>query len=157
MPNNPAYRSWRVIDLQHLFAGFPSRVPELLAQTPDNQLLWNDILDIKPLKMFAHGRVLLLGDAAHATTPNLGQGAGQAVEDAVILSRCLQETARLPDAFLEFDKRRRPRTTKIVNLSWQLGKLAHLQSPWLINLRNLSMRWTPRIMSERQMGFLYER
>ena len=156
MPNDPAYRNWRRADLQDRFAGFPFPVPELLSQTPDNQLLWNDILDIRPLKTFAYGRVLLLGDAAHATTPNLGQGAGQAVEDAAMLSRCLQETASPPEAFLEFDKRRRPRTTKIVKMSWQLGKLAHLQSPWLINLRNRSMRCTPRSLSERQMAFLYE-
>ncbi len=155
VPANQAFSSWRIADLQRQFSAFSSPVPELLARTPEDRLLWNDILDIKPVKTFAHGRVLLLGDAAHATTPNLGQGAGQAVEDAAMLSRCLQETASLPRSFLEFDRRRRPRTTKIVNMSWQLGKMAHLTSPWLANLRNAALRRMPRRISERQMAFLY--
>jgi len=154
VPNNPVFSGWRIGDLQRHFAGFASPVPELLARTPDDRLLWNDILDIKPVKNFADGRVLLLGDAAHATTPNLGQGAGQAVEDAAILSRCLQGTRALPQCFLEFDRQRRSRTTKIVNMSWQLGKMAHLKSPFLSNLRNMAMRRMPRRMRERQMAFL---
>lgn len=156
VPNNPAFRSLRITDLQRQFGGFSYPVPELLARTADDRLLWNDILDIKPVESFAHGRVLLLGDAAHATTPNLGQGAGQAVEDAAMLSQCLQATRVLPQSFVEFDRRRRPRTTKIVNMSWQLGRIAHLESFWLANLRNLAMRWIPRRISDRQMAFLYQ-
>jgi 2-polyprenyl-6-methoxyphenol hydroxylase-like FAD-dependent oxidoreductase len=155
-PNNPAFSNWRIADLQRRFERFSSPVPELLARTPDDRLLWNDILDIKPVKSFAHGRVLLLGDAAHATTPNLGQGAGQAVEDAAILSRCLREAGALPESFLEFDRQRRWRTTKIVNMSWQVGRMAHLKSPWLSNLRNMALRRMPRKISERQMAFLSE-
>jgi 2-polyprenyl-6-methoxyphenol hydroxylase-like FAD-dependent oxidoreductase len=157
IPNNPSFHKWRITDLQRQFAEFTSPVPELLSRTPDDRLLWNDIVDVKPVECFAHGRVLLLGDAAHATTPNLGQGAGQAVEDAAMLSQCLHATRVLPQSFLEFDRQRRPRTTRIVNLSWQLGKIAHLESFWLANLRNLAMRRMPRRISERQMAFLYQR
>lgn len=156
IPNNPAFRNWRIADLQRQFVGFSSPVPELLAQTSDERLLWNDILDVIPVVSFAHGRVLLLGDAAHATTPNLGQGAGQAVEDAAMLSQCLRKTGDLAHSFLEFDQQRRPRTTKIVNMSWQLGKIAHLESSWLTRLRNMAMRQMPRGIRERQMAFLYQ-
>ena len=155
-PGHPTYMNWRISDLEAQFAGYPSPVPQLLAQTPGNRLLWNDILDVRPVKQFAHGRVLLLGDAAHATTPNLGQGAGQAVEDAAILARCLHETHGLFQCFVEFDRRRRPRTTKIVNLSWQVGKMAHLRSPWLNNLRNVVLRGMPRRINERQVDFLHQ-
>jgi len=143
-------------DLRRHFGGFQSPVPDLLARTSDEQLLWNDISDIKPLKTFAYGRVLLTGDAAHATTPNLGQGAGQAVEDAAMLTRCLREDMDVENAFRAFDEQRRPRTTKIVKMSWQLGKVAQFESAWLGKLRNLLMRWTPERVSERQMAFLYE-
>ncbi len=155
-PNDAGYRRWRIEDLRRHFGGFRSPVPELLARTSDEQLLWNDIWDIQPLKTFAYGRVLLAGDAAHATTPNLGQGAGQAVEDAAMLARCLRENTGVEDAFRAFDERRRPRTTKIVNMSWQLGKVAQLESAWLGKLRNLLMRWTPESVSQRQMAFLYD-
>jgi len=155
-PNDPGYRRWRMEDLRRHFGGFQSPVPDLLARTSDEQLLWNDISDIKPLKTFAYGRVLLTGDAAHATTPNLGQGAGQAVEDAAMLTRCLREDMDVENAFRAFDEQRRPRTTKIVKMSWQLGKVAQFESAWLGKLRNLLMRWTPERVSERQMAFLYE-
>ena len=46
---------------------------------------------MKPLKSFVNQRILLLGDIAHATTPNMGQGAGQAMEDAIVLVNCLAE------------------------------------------------------------------
>lgn len=153
---DPIYRNWGISDIENLFAGFPWPVCELLAQTPCDQLLWDDIVDIKPLRTFAYGRVLLVGDAAHATTPNLGQGAGQAVEDAAMLARCLAEKLALHQAFAEFDKRRRPRTKKITDMSWQIGKVAQIQSPWLMKLRNLGIRLLPTKMNERRMAFLYE-
>lgn len=156
IPNNPAFRGWQIADLKRQFGEFSSPVPELLARTPDDRLLWNDILDIKPIRSFAHGRMLLLGDAAHATTPNLGQGAGQAVEDAATLKRCLQQARALPKSFTEFDKLRRSRTTKIVNMSWQLGRIAHLESSGLTYLRNALLRSMPKRMSEQRMAFLYQ-
>lgn len=58
----------------------------LFLWTRDEDLIWNDIIDLKPINRFAFNKILLIGDAAHATTPNIGQGAGQAIEDAIILS-----------------------------------------------------------------------
>jgi len=155
--NDPTLQAYTVADLQRQFAGLPAPVPALLAHTTDAQLLWNDILDIKPLPRFAFGRVLLLGDAAHATTPNMGQGAGQAVEDALALTNCLsQHPADVAAAFRAFDARRRPRTTRIVEQSWQLGRLGQLENPLLTTLRDTAMRLTPASVAARQMAFLYE-
>jgi 2-polyprenyl-6-methoxyphenol hydroxylase-like FAD-dependent oxidoreductase len=100
--------------------------------------------------------VLLLGDAAHATTPNMGQGAGQAVEDAAVLAGCLAQANGIESAFQAFNNQRRPRTTRIVNQSWQLGKVAQMQQPWLVSLRNAVMRRVPTSVNNRQMEFLYE-
>jgi 2-polyprenyl-6-methoxyphenol hydroxylase-like FAD-dependent oxidoreductase len=67
------------------------------------------------------GRILLIGDAAHATTPHLGQGSAQAVEDAVVLGELLAREAPLPQLFEEFMQRRFERCRFIVESSLQLG------------------------------------
>lgn len=155
-PQNPRFRAYRTADLQRAFAGFRAPVPELLALTRDEHLLWNDILDLKPLPRFAFGRILLLGDAAHATTPNLGQGAGMAVEDAAVLAQCLTEPADIPAAFRRFEQRRRPRTTRIITTSRQLGQVGQLESPLLSKLRNTIMQLLPPAVSRSQMAWLYD-
>ncbi|GAB2474855.1 hypothetical protein GCM10011375_24020 [Hymenobacter qilianensis] len=153
---NPHYRAFRLTDLQRHFADYHPPIPELLALTTDEQVIWGDIIDLKPLKRFHFGRVLLLGDAAHATTPNMGQGAGQAVEDAAVLASCLAQAKGIESAFQAFDHQRRPRTTRIVNQSWQLGKVAQMEQPWLVSLRNAVMRRVPASVNNRQMEFLYK-
>ena len=153
---NPQYRAFRLTDLQRHFAAYHSPIPELLALTTDEQVIWGDIIDLKPLQRFNFGRVLLLGDAAHATTPNMGQGAGQAVEDAAVLASCLAQAPRIESAFEAFDQQRRPRTTRIVKQSWQLGKVAQLEQPWLVGLRDAVMRRVPAAVNNRQMEFLYQ-
>ncbi|GAA4023662.1 FAD-dependent monooxygenase [Hymenobacter glaciei] len=156
-PNNPRFRDFRVADLQRQFAAMPQPVPELLALTTDAQLLWNDILDLKPLRNFAFGRVLLLGDAAHATTPNMGQGAGQAIEDALALARSLHlHPTNINAAFQAFEARRRPRTTRIVEQSWLMGRIGQLENPLLTSVRDAVLRQTPASVSARQMAFLYQ-
>ena len=155
--NNPAFRAYRVADLQRHFAGFHAPIPQVLAATTDADLLWGDLYDLAPLASLAFGRVLLLGDAGHATTPNLGQGAGMAVEDAAILARCLRAApADLPTAFRAFDRQRRPRTRRIVVQSRQLGMLAQFTPPWLAPLRNAALAAVPDWLTARQMSWLYQ-
>ncbi|MBD2715519.1 FAD-dependent monooxygenase [Microvirga sp. STR05] len=155
-PQNSLFRSYRVTDLQREFAGFHAPVPALLALTRDDQLLWNDIQDLKPLSHLAYGRVLLLGDAGHATTPNLGQGAGMAIEDAAVLRRCLAQNPDVEAAFRSFEQRRLPRTSRVVQTSWQLGRVGQLENPLLTLVRNTAMRLLPAAMSRSQMAWLYE-
>ncbi|WP_019947906.1 FAD-dependent monooxygenase [Hymenobacter aerophilus] len=156
-PRSPKYQAYRVADLQREFAGFHAPVPELLALTHNDGLLWNDILDLPPLPHFARGPVLLLGDAAHATTPNMGQGAGMAIEDAAVLARCLRASpTNVWAAFNSFEQRRRARTARIVRTSWQLGRVGQLESPLLTGIRNTVMRLLPAAVSRSQMAWLYE-
>ncbi|MEV5960808.1 FAD-dependent monooxygenase [Kribbella sp. NPDC051952] len=79
-------------------------IPELVAATPEDQVLHNDIVDIDPLETFVQDRVVLLGDAAHAMPPDLGQGACQALEDAVVLAAALAD-----DDLPRYDRDRRAR------------------------------------------------
>ncbi|OWP61764.1 monooxygenase [Hymenobacter amundsenii] len=156
-PRNPHFRDYRVADLQREFAGFHAPAPQLLGLTHDDQLLWNDILDLRPLPYFAQGSVLLLGDAAHATTPNLGQGAGMALEDAAVLARCLRTTPTdLPAAFRQFEQLRQARTARIIRTSRQLGRVGQFQNPLLVALRNATMRLLPAAVARYQMAWLYE-
>jgi 2-polyprenyl-6-methoxyphenol hydroxylase-like FAD-dependent oxidoreductase len=156
-PGNPVFKAYRVADLQRQFAGFHAPIPQVLAATADADLLWGDLYDLAPLASLAFGRVLLLGDAGHATTPNLGQGAGMAVEDAAVLARCLRAApADVPAAFRAFDRQRLPRTRRIVAQSRLLGQLAQFTPPWLAPLRNAALAAVPDWLTARQMAWLYQ-
>lgn len=150
-PNDPTMRTVRVADLQRIFGRYHPPVPQVLAQTRDEDLIWNDIIDLEPIAHFAFNNIVLLGDAAHATTPNMGQGACQAIEDAVVLAEQLTKGQEPADTFLAFEKRRLKRTRFIVERSWRLGKLAQWEAPMLIFLRNTLLRLVPARLNERQM------
>jgi FAD-dependent urate hydroxylase len=75
------------------------------------------IYDLPPLATWHKGRVVLTGDAAHATSPSSGQGASQAIEDAIVLARCLRDAADHGEAFERFESERRERVEKVVAYS----------------------------------------
>ena len=154
--NDPVMRAVKVADLQRLFQKFHPAVRVILENTRDADLLWNDIIDFKPIKKFAFGNIVLIGDAAHATTPNMGQGACQAIEDAVILADELGKHSEPAAAFSAFERRRLNRVHFVVNNSWRLGKIAQMSQPWLVGLRNTLFRLVPESMNERQLRVLLE-
>lgn len=114
-------------------------VPEIIEGTPEDAILQNDIVDRPPLRWWGCGGITLLGDAAHASTPNLGQGACQALEDAVVLAHCLSETRPVEAALRKYERLRIPRTTAVIQNSWKTGKALQLDSPALERLRNCFM------------------
>jgi 2-polyprenyl-6-methoxyphenol hydroxylase-like FAD-dependent oxidoreductase len=87
-------RAARRAYLSEAFAGWAFDLPGVLAATPDERILQNDIYDRLPAPRWHRGRAGLLGDAAHPTTPNLGQGACMAIEDAVVLARTARRGRR---------------------------------------------------------------
>jgi 2-polyprenyl-6-methoxyphenol hydroxylase-like FAD-dependent oxidoreductase len=98
----------------------------------------------------------MIGDAAHATTPNLGQGACQAIEDAVVLANCLKENIHVREAFSSFERKRIKRTHYMVNQSWKMGKVAQLEDQILIGIRNFALRVIPDKFTYRQLHKVYE-
>ena len=82
------------------------------------------------------GRATLLGDAAHPMTPNLGQGACQAIEDAVVLARCLGSGDGIPGSLRLYEERRLRRTTTVVRRSRLVGRVTQLENPLLCRLRD---------------------
>lgn len=153
--DDPRMKRATVKDLQEVFKDFHFPIPQILERTRDEQLIWGDIIDIKPIKQFAFGRIVLVGDAAHATTPNLGQGACMAIEDAATLMNALTSYAP-EEAFKRFQDHRIPRTTGIVNQSWTVGRMAQLSNPLLMFLRNALFRSLPKRIVLDQLKNLFD-
>jgi len=107
--------------LAKAFAGWADPVPELIATAPPAGILRNDVVDRRPNPKWVSGRLVLIGDAAHPTTPNLGQGGCMAIEDAVVLARHLRTAGPIPDRLAAFVAERYPRTTAITRESWMFG------------------------------------
>jgi 2-polyprenyl-6-methoxyphenol hydroxylase-like FAD-dependent oxidoreductase len=154
--NDPEMKSCKTSDLLEMFRGYHNPVRTIIQSTPDDQILWNDIFDLKPVERYVFRNIVLIGDAAHATTPNLGQGACQAIEDAVVLANCLKEDIQVQDAFLSFERKRMKRTHYMVNQSWKMGKMAQLEDKILIAIRNFVFRITPDAIFNRQLQKVYE-
>ncbi|MGA4844929.1 FAD-dependent monooxygenase [Streptomyces sp. G5(2025)] len=139
-------------ELLRRFGGWPDPVPALLAAVPADAVLRHDLYDLPPLSTFVRGRVALLGDAAHAMTPNLGQGACQALEDAVTLAHCLDATADTDAALRSYDRLRRPRTQAITRRSARLGTVGQLAWPPAALLRDTAARLVPARATLRSMA-----
>lgn len=153
---NERMRNYTLDDLAIHFKDFHRPILEILQSTPSENLIWGDICDIEPMQKMAFGNAVLIGDAAHATTPNMGQGACMALEDAVVLANCLRKNSKVSDAFKSFEQKRLARTHKIVNASWRLGKIAQAENSFIINLRDTLFRMMPQRLYERQIESLYQ-
>ena len=129
--------------LQQRFKGWAAPIEMLLEATPAEVILHHDIYDIVPLPHWSEGRVTLLGDAVHPTTPNMGQGACMAIESAYVLARCLSTRPDLPAALTAYEQERRPRTAWVTNQSWQIGRMGQLDNGLACGLRDLLIRLTP--------------
>ncbi|CAM5476140.1 FAD-dependent oxidoreductase [Streptomyces spiroverticillatus] len=138
-------------ELLRRFGSWPDPIPALLAAVPADAVLRHDLYDLPPLPSFVHGRVALLGDAAHAMTPNLGQGACQALEDAVTLAHCLDGTGDIEAGLRSYDLLRRPRTQAVTRRSARLGTIGQLSWPPAVLLRDTAARLTPMRATLRSM------
>jgi len=152
--NSEKYSKYTVKDLLRNFANYHDPITQILAETKDEQLIWNDIIDIKPLKNLAIDNILFIGDAGHATTPNMGQGACQAIEDVAVLIDELKKTSAIPLAFQNFEKRRLKRTQYITETSWSIGKIAQWDNPVSIATRNILMRILPEKIKQYKLKTL---
>src|SRR5262249_45679107 len=135
-----------------VFGDWHEPIKELIEATDESKILRNDIYDIDPLPRWTDGRAALLGDAAHATTPNLGQGACQAIEDAVVLGKCLRADSNVVTALREYEARRIKRANMVVMRSRQIGVVGQWENPLACTLRDTAMRLMPQSMRINQLG-----
>lgn len=123
----------------------------ILERTDEAEILRTDIRDRPPVRSWSKGRVVLLGDAAHPMTPNLGQGGCQAIEDAVVLARALATMPSVEAALRRYEALRIPRANEIVQRSYGMGRVAQWENRAAIRLRNLLVRLTPAAVAHRQL------
>jgi 2-polyprenyl-6-methoxyphenol hydroxylase-like FAD-dependent oxidoreductase len=138
--------------LARMFAHWHAPIPALIEATEAGAILHNDIYDRDPVDRWGEGRVTLLGDAAHPMTPNLGQGGCQAIEDAIVLARCLAEGGSVEASLRRYEVTRIPRTRFIVYASRRIGRAFQIESPILCRLRDFGIRMTPAAMSYRSLA-----
>jgi len=103
---------WRA-RLTDLFEGDTGPMREVIAATPRIVPAWGTY-DFPTVPTWYRGRMVIIGDAAHATSPSSGQGASMAIEDAVVLGKCLRDVPDTTDAFAAFERLRRDRVERVV-------------------------------------------
>ena len=141
--------------LSQYFNQYPSIVQEIIKATPVNSLHTSVMQDLKPIKKWYDDFVCLIGDAAHATTPNMGQGACQSIEDAFVLAECLTQRNDIT-AFKTYQNLRMAKAHQVVKQSWQIGKMSHWTNPLGIAFRNTMLKIVPDKLTQMQLEKLFE-
>ncbi len=137
--------------LERHFGSWADPIPRLIEATPEKAIFRNDIVDRPPTDRWGEGPVTLLGDAVHPMTPNMGQGACQAIEDAVVLAHCLGSAGDLASGLRRYEDARRERTRWIVETAWRLGRMGHWENALACWFRNKAAAWTPRSVVRRNI------
>jgi 2-polyprenyl-6-methoxyphenol hydroxylase-like FAD-dependent oxidoreductase len=131
----------RKADVLDAFGGWPEPIPTVIRASDEARILRGDTCDRPPVSRWgAGGRVTLLGDAAHPVPFTQGQGANQALEDSVVLARCLAEEKDAVSGVTRYEAERIPRTTEVANVSYRFARAAVIRNPVAIAGRNAAMR-----------------
>lgn len=130
-------------ELKEHFQGWAEPVQLLIDRLDPETVARVDIHDVGPISQMVKGRVALIGDSAHATCPDLGQGGCQAMEDGLVLANYLVSTnLSVPDALLRYEKERKVRTTEIVNKARSRAETIHGKDP------EVSQKWYDQLDQE---------
>jgi 2-polyprenyl-6-methoxyphenol hydroxylase-like FAD-dependent oxidoreductase len=147
-PDEPEGRKAEIL---RRFTGWHEPIAAIADSAEEGAILRNDVYYLEPLSGWSNDRVVLVGDAAHATTPGVGQGAAQAIEDGVVLANRLASGDDLSTALAEYEAIRRPRAEAVLKLSRRVDKTAQLASPLGSRLRNAIVRRLPEQAQRRQL------
>jgi len=148
-PDDPGARQG---ELARAFDGWGDETRRLIRESR-GPIVRKDAVTLTPLSAWSHGRVTLLGDAAHAMTPNAGQGACQAIEDAVILARSLAEDADVERALRRYETLRRCRTRRVSAAAERYGRLVQNAHPLVCASRDAAARAVPSGLHAWQMAW----
>lgn len=142
-------------DLLRTFRSWHEPIADLIAATPEEAILRTDIQHRRPVRHWGEGRMTLLGDAAHPTTPNLGQGACLAIEDAVVLADCLRALPDVPSALRRYESLRRARAAHIALRAAHLGWIGQWENALACRFRDFVVRRTPDAFHRFQMRLIF--
>jgi 2-polyprenyl-6-methoxyphenol hydroxylase-like FAD-dependent oxidoreductase len=140
--------------LLETYRDWASPVPQIIEMTARDAIFRNDIIDRVPVHGWSRGRVTLLGDAAHPTTPNLGQGGCQAIEDGVVLAKKLIGTTDVGAALRSYEHSRYARAAAVTRASWRFGVAGHWENPLACWVRDTTASLIPRAVLLRQQQSL---
>ncbi|MEC3917915.1 FAD-dependent monooxygenase [Nocardia sp. CDC160] len=130
-------------DLLARFTDWAPEISEIIARTPEQDILTRPAQDRPAIAEWGRGRVTLLGDAAHPMLPSLGQGANAAVEDAIVLAHALATEDSAETALRVYERRRISRATMLVDESRWLAHLEQTVDPEEVEARNRAMASPP--------------
>lgn len=127
---------------------FAGPLASLIEQTPNKHVFRWEIRDRKPLKQWSKGRVTIVGDAAHPTSPYAAYGAGMSIEDGYFLAAELElvdvhHTAQVRGALQAFEERRKKHTSQESQMAWINGIMFHRLPSWLAPARDFVFDHTP--------------
>jgi 2-polyprenyl-6-methoxyphenol hydroxylase-like FAD-dependent oxidoreductase len=138
----------RKAELLNLFSDWHSPIGELIASTPEKLIMKNGAFDQVLMRKWTKGTVALLGDSAHACTPNLGQGGGMAIEDALVLAKSLNAENSIESALHLYEKRRTSRTKHIQQRSRLMGQIAQWENSLVVATREKVTKILPAAIFE---------
>ncbi|MFP3831497.1 FAD-dependent monooxygenase [Chryseobacterium sp. SIMBA_028] len=144
----------RYLELTDIFKEYHSLVLKLIEATAKENIICNEISDLTPIPKWYSENLCLIGDAAHATTPNMGQGACQAIEDAYIIGKLLENNQDFNSVFEEFQKIRRKKVDYIVSTSRTIGKISQWEKG--NSLRNFLMSLIPESINKKMAKKIIE-
>ena len=141
--------------LNRLFGDWHYPIADFINNT--EHILKNSLIDRKPQKGWTKGNVTLIGDGAHPTTPNLGQGGCTAIEGAYLLAKCIDKYGLTEKAYNRYEELHFDRAKQINQESLRLGKIGQLSNPLAIFLRNLLFYITPSRISVKLLSKYFNR
>jgi 2-polyprenyl-6-methoxyphenol hydroxylase-like FAD-dependent oxidoreductase len=153
--DHPDAPSGRKRELLEAFVGWHEPIADLIAATPENEIMKNGAHDLAPLRRWGKRRVTLLGDAAHPCTPNLGQGGGMALEDAAVLAKCLAREPQIEVALRRYETKRRQRTKHIQLRSRLMGEIGQWEGRIIVAGRRVVTGIMPARLFEHNLRRVY--
>lgn len=138
------------------FSSWHKPIPNLIGSTPAEAILKHEICDRPPLRSWGEGAVTLLGDAAHLSTPNLGQGGCMAMEDAHALASCLKGGGNISDNLREYESVRKKRAVFLTREARWVGKIGQWKNPIAVALRTIGIKILPQGLIEHRHRIYFD-
>lgn len=142
--------------LRKHFGTWPDPIPAIIEATPEAALIRNDIHDRRPARTWSRGRVVLVGDAIHPMTPDLAQGACQAIVDATTLASCLAASRDTTAALRSYQRRRWRNAAATTLIARRVGAMGQWKGRTTCAVRDVLMRATPRSVQLRQLDLVVD-